>query len=91
MGLVKLLIKVIFVPIIVVIAIIIAIGICIKMRRDKKKEEREGQRRGFQPPPVTQWVYPDQLQSPVQKPTPVVYPMYSTPGQMEAGIVRPGP
>ncbi|KAJ5287103.1 hypothetical protein N7478_002789 [Penicillium angulare] len=90
MGLIKLLLKVIFVPIVVLIVIAIAIGICIKMRRDKKKEEEEVQRRGFQPPPVTQWVYPDQLQSPVQKPTPVVYPMH-TPGQMEAGIVRPGP
>jgi heme/copper-type cytochrome/quinol oxidase subunit 2 len=89
MGLLKLLLKVIIVPIVVVLVIAIAIGICIKLRRDKKKEKKEAHQRGFHPPPVAQWVYPDGVQSPVQKPTPVVYPIH-TPGQMEAGIAKPG-
>ncbi|KAJ5591561.1 uncharacterized protein N7459_001930 [Penicillium hispanicum] len=83
MGLLKLLLKVIIVPIVIVVVLTIVIVMAIKMRRERKQQERELQQNAFQPPPITQWAYPD----PVQKPAPVVYPVV-TPGQMEQGIGR---
>ncbi|KAJ5733761.1 hypothetical protein N7493_002547 [Penicillium malachiteum] len=93
MGLIKLLLKVILVPIVIVAVIIAAIVICIKIHRDRKKEEKRAKRaqqqRAFELPPQSQWVYPDPqaLQSPLQKPSPVAYPIYA-PSYLEAGIVR---
>ena len=84
MGLLKLLLKVIIVPIVVVVVLAIVIVMAIKMRRERKEKERELQQNAFQPPPITQWSYPDQ----VQKPAPVAYPVVS-PAQMEQGMARP--
>ncbi|KAJ5730610.1 uncharacterized protein N7483_005118 [Penicillium malachiteum] len=90
MGLIKVLLKVILVPIVVIAVIIAAIVICIKIHRDRKKEAKQARQRAAELPPLSQWVYPDplQVQSPVQKPAPVAYPIYTTPSHMEAGIVR---
>lgn len=91
MGLIKLLLKVILIPIVIVVVIVVVIAILIKIRRDRKKEEKQIKQRGFHPPPITQWNYPQQVYpDQVQKPAPVAYaiaaPSYvATPSQMEAG------
>lgn len=92
MGLLKILLKVILIPIVVVVVIVVVIGILIKMRRDRKKEEKQIKQRGFQPPSLAQWTYPEHPDQ-VQKPAPVAYsvaaPSYvATPSQMEAGYAR---
>ncbi|KAJ6110139.1 hypothetical protein N7486_002374 [Penicillium sp. IBT 16267x] len=94
MGLMKILLKAILIPIVIIVVIIVVIGILIKTRRDRKKEEKQVQQRGFHPPPITQWNYPEQVYpDPVQKPAPVAYPVaatsyLATPSQMEAGYTH---
>ncbi|KAJ5663476.1 hypothetical protein N7507_004207 [Penicillium longicatenatum] len=94
MGLLKILLKVILIPIVVIVVIVVVVGILIKIRRDRKKEEKQVQQRGFRPPPIMQWTYPEQVYpDQVQKPAPVAYPVaapsyVATPSQMEAGYVR---
>ncbi|KAJ5628740.1 hypothetical protein N7490_010968 [Penicillium lividum] len=98
MGILKLLLKVILIPIVIVAVIIIVIAVLIKIRRDRKKEEKQIHQRGFQPPPLTEWIYPDRGNpNQVQKPAPVAYPITPittpariiTPSQMESGYARP--
>ncbi|KAJ5921112.1 hypothetical protein N7466_009438 [Penicillium verhagenii] len=98
MGFLKLILKVVIIPLVVVVVIVLVIGILLKMRHNRKKEEKQAKQRGFHPPPITQWVYPENthdfaLNQELQKPAPVVYPLaapsyVATPDQVELGYAR---